>query len=1467
MQVRRIAISLLLVLAMLAAPAAPTFANYAVALTAGGAGYDEALTAADTSYDAAQGRVAADDAAARTAEAAEYIAAQDAGEADYAVVQDEADRPVVPYDLTHYIRSMKIAGEGGMPSVVAHPDDMYYFYEDYSYGRWLAPLIPAYNMDWTKADGWNLSKLYHQFTMYNDAHYLSAGGVRLSSGDTLDYTSGSREIYAYDSENNPLARGSISAYFPKLAYDKEAVKYVQLIDVQYEYNNNSEIGGGAGGLRPFAEDVPAPSNSVGDYTPDLPAPGGGGTPGGSGAGGEVSDPDDTGVYNIWPKYVEPAHRYKQFLIGLTSTPGAVVGSYGQWGWGVKILDSRGIMVYGEGLQEYQTEVYLPTYYYYEPGEYSVVFEYYEFEEYDERDIRYTRIDAKTILKFIVEDYSDFKSFSINGVDGVIKRDGSSRVEISLPEGTDLTKLKPEFTVADGSTVKIGDKIQKSGETDNDFTGRTAYYTIESARGSRTVEVVVSLTKKYNLIGEIKYADPGRGADFQPLPNERFYLFDYSSREIIGEIRTDDYGIFQAEIEYADKFAKNGFLLGVSKNYGRPVDTDKGVLINDVMCLIYPNVYTKVIYGKSLGKSYTFRGRVQDEEGVALVGAAVSWDGVNWANSGSLGGFEFDFDNHWQWDSYGFTVSLPGYQSGYFSIRPASDESTLALLQNSYIDLGIIKLKKLPEAANANISVYVSPYHTQRGKPVEVSLKYKSDVDAAGARITASVPEGVKIVGDSLTDDDATISENSVRLTKNLAAGQEYKLGFWIYADESFKGNYFTVDAELSGNSGLVALGSGSISLSDITIDLPAEVGIDGGNSKPFTIKGEASAIDGYTIDIVVTDAQGKTYETTAATRGIPAADDGPWYRVNDVVIKDLGTKSGVFLVKAYLKDRDKATVSEAAKVVFVRENALELKDIHLFTDNADIHAAQPISNSSYVAASIFVNNDFSGRYNLNIDTYWNKMHDLDLNVPGTSIKYIMQTNLGVFERDATMTDSGDDTLIKAAFASGNYSAGVYRGFSTGHIYLEIKRPGAGEAIYFHVASLTFLIDPAGYVYDAATRDLITGALVTLEKREDGVWTRWAAENHNQHNPQVTDENGAYGWMVPKGEYRVVVEAEGYATYRTDESSYGVINVPPPRDDVNIGLERPGITTSVGALAGGFVGEAYSAALAANLSGALTWSVADGVLPAGLSLDAGSGRISGSPTAVGTSNFKITVSNGSFTSEAKAFSIKIDRRTSGGGGYGGSSATPLAASPGAIDTGEAPDAPTQGGLLFADMRADDWFYADVEYVVDKGIFTGTSETTFSPLLSITRGMMATVLGRIHGVDASAYTTSSFSDVPADQYYAPYVEWAKESGVVLGVGENKFEPDAGITRQDIAVMITRYAEFADKRYPETRKFNVFADSNEIGDYAKSAIDSLCNGNIINGVGDNMFNPRGLASRAEVSAILHRFMLAVGDSEWNI
>jgi hypothetical protein len=217
---------------------------------------------------------------------------------------------------------------------------------------------------------------------------------------------------------------------------------------------------------------------------------------------------------------------------------------------------------------------------------------------------------------------------------------------------------------------------------------------------------------------------------------------------------------------------------------------------------------------------------------------------------------------------------------------------------------------------------------------------------------------------------------------------------------------------------------------------------------------------------------------------------------------------------------------------------------------------------------------------------------------------------------------------------------------------------------------------------------------------------------------------------------------------------------------------------------------------------------------------------------------------------------IDDNSSSPSGGGTTPAQPKAEEPKDEDEG--------GGASwadnpFTDVNPSDWFYTDVEFVVKSGLFNGVSASSFSPRSPMTRGMIVTVLGRLYGADASAYTDSEFSDVAAGQYYTAYVEWAKENGIVNGVGDNLFAPNANVTRQDFAVILLRYADFAKKQFPTTQQFNTFADDDQIADYAKNAIQTLHNGGIINGVGNNVINPKGSATRAEVAAMLHRFITA--------
>jgi hypothetical protein len=213
---------------------------------------------------------------------------------------------------------------------------------------------------------------------------------------------------------------------------------------------------------------------------------------------------------------------------------------------------------------------------------------------------------------------------------------------------------------------------------------------------------------------------------------------------------------------------------------------------------------------------------------------------------------------------------------------------------------------------------------------------------------------------------------------------------------------------------------------------------------------------------------------------------------------------------------------------------------------------------------------------------------------------------------------------------------------------------------------------------------------------------------------------------------------------------------------------------------------------------------------------------------------------------------------GGGSSGGAPSTSY--KPAGTEKSELAPEVTEWINPFADVKTSDWFYGDVRYAHENGLFAGTSATTFSPNTPMTRGMLVTVLGRLYGVDVNAYTSSGFDDVKPGEYYASYVEWAKQSGIVSGIGGNKFSPDAEITRQDLAVVITRYADFAKKQFPVTLQYAVFADEADIAEYAKNAVQTLYCGSIVSGKANNLFDPKGSATRAEVAAILSRFIEAV-------
>ena len=169
----------------------------------------------------------------------------------------------------------------------------------------------------------------------------------------------------------------------------------------------------------------------------------------------------------------------------------------------------------------------------------------------------------------------------------------------------------------------------------------------------------------------------------------------------------------------------------------------------------------------------------------------------------------------------------------------------------------------------------------------------------------------------------------------------------------------------------------------------------------------------------------------------------------------------------------------------------------------------------------------------------------------------------------------------------------------------------------------------------------------------------------------------------------------------------------------------------------------------------------------------------------------------------------------------------------------------------------WAKESIDYVVGRGLMSGNSETTFSPNSAMTRGMLVTALGRLAGVDTKAYTKNSFTDVKADSAYRPYIEWAYSKGIIQGIGNSQFAPDRAITREEIAVIFANYAKATGYTLPITREASIYADASGIGSAYKDAVKAMQQAGIMMGGSDNKFNPKGNATRAEVSSMLGRYI----------
>lgn len=452
--------------------------------------------------------------------------------------------------------------------------------------------------------------------------------------------------------------------------------------------------------------------------------------------------------------------------------------------------------------------------------------------------------------------------------------------------------------------------------------------------------------------------------------------------------------------------------------------------------------------------------------------------------------------------YEFYVrGIPGYYSNRIE-RTITEEEIIA---GGTIDLGNITIDSMDRnifrGEYNNIRTDVSC--TQKGKNITARVNYHNTngIDYDNVTIKASIPEGTSLVAGS---------GSLEKEINKLKAGEKGEMTFILKAGEDFDGSKVTIKASGICNGKESPIGYADVDIVSATINAPIEVKVN----TPFKIYGEATI--GSEISIIAKNNNG-TEEVIAFTK-----PNGRWYYAD---IKE-GFAAGEYELYAKVTKGDDTGFSDHIDIS-VKADAITIEDIIVTSSGG-----QKIGINKVTGLPAF--------------TAWTNLW-----LEGRSIRvevaFLQSCVQGHFEFAGKRFEGEDVNGYKKADIKGWSSSG-----GTESIYFVTE---GGKR--FKLAEIIVLIDPSGYIYDKYTGERIKGATVTCEtKNTEGSWVKWDADIYGQVNPQLTDDEGAYGWMVPSGEYRVKVQKDGYEAYVTtddEDAKLKNIVIPPPRMDVNIGL--------------------------------------------------------------------------------------------------------------------------------------------------------------------------------------------------------------------------------------------------------------------------------------------------------------------------
>ena len=177
------------------------------------------------------------------------------------------------------------------------------------------------------------------------------------------------------------------------------------------------------------------------------------------------------------------------------------------------------------------------------------------------------------------------------------------------------------------------------------------------------------------------------------------------------------------------------------------------------------------------------------------------------------------------------------------------------------------------------------------------------------------------------------------------------------------------------------------------------------------------------------------------------------------------------------------------------------------------------------------------------------------------------------------------------------------------------------------------------------------------------------------------------------------------------------------------------------------------------------------------------------------------------------------------------------------------------LPFTDVSEGDWFYDPVCFVFENGLMTGTSATTFEPNTHLSRAMLVAVLHRLEGSPAAS--GGDFTDVADGDWYAQAVNWAASVDVVNGFDDGTFQPNAAITREQLAAILRNYAQYKGLDVTTSGDLNTYTDANSVSDWAKESMQWAVGEGLLSGMTVDTLEPQGHSTRAQVAAVLQRYL----------